>query len=255
LGIGFALGPLAGGLVGRIFGPNALFGLYALPQLLGLIFIVLGGAHRARTIVPEEQVRLWREGRHLLSQPWFLASCLAICQSFFFLVGVTRVAFPFLAANQRGMGLDRVGTIVSASRLADTLGRYTGGHLCDRVSAPLIIVTGVLIGIPMFALQPHGADFMTLLLPLCVMTLGFGFTNVGATTFALQSAGGAAKGISLGLTRASSSIGQMLGPLAAGALIDQLGYEQAFEAMAAASLAVLVLVWAGLRVKPAAKQE
>jgi predicted MFS family arabinose efflux permease len=250
LGIGFALGPLAGGVVGRMFGPGALFALYALPQLVGLALIVLGGAHRSRKISHEKSVQLWREGRDLLRRPWFLASCLAIFQSFFFLVGVTRVAFPFLAANQRGLTLDWVGTMVSASRLTDTLGRYTGGHLCDRITAPRVIVLGVLIGIPMFVLQVHGTGMLTLLLPLSVMTMGFGFTNVGATTFALQSAGASAKGISLGLTRASTSVGQTLGPLAAGILVEQLGYEQAFYSMATISLGVLVLVWAGLKVIP-----
>jgi predicted MFS family arabinose efflux permease len=249
LGIGFALGPLAGGLVGRMFGPGGLFALYALPQFIGLMLIVLGGAHRSRKISEEKSVQLWREGRDLLRRPWFLASCLAIFQSFFFLVGVTRVAFPFLAANRRGLTLDWVGTMVSASRLADTFGRYTGGHLCDHITAARVIVLGVLMGIPMFVLQVHGTGTLTLVLPLSIMTMGFGFTNVGATTFALQSAGASAKGISLGLTRASTSVGQTLGPLAAGILLEQLGYEQAFYAMAAISLGVLVMVWAGLRVK------
>jgi predicted MFS family arabinose efflux permease len=255
LGIGFALGPLAGGAVGRIFGPGALFALYALPQLFGLILIFLGGAHRSRNIAGEKTLPLWREGRELLGRKWFLASCLAIFQSFFFLVGVTRVAFPFLVANQRGLTLDWVGTMVSASRLTDTFGRYAGGHLCDRITARAVIVLGILIGIPMFLLQVQGTTVPALLLPLCIMTMGFGFTNVGATTFALQSAEASAKGISLGLTRASTSVGQTLGPLAAGVLVGQLGYEQAFYAMAAISLVVLLLVWRGLRLSPAGKQE
>jgi MFS family permease len=107
----------------------------------------------------------------------------------------------------------------------------------------------------MFLLQVQGTTVPALLLPLCIMTMGFGFTNVGATTFALQSAEASAKGISLGLTRASTSVGQTLGPLAAGVLVGQLGYEQAFYAMAAISLVVLLLVWRGLRLSPAGKQE
>lgn len=251
LGIGFAIGPLIGGFVGKTFGPQALFAVYALPQLLSLLFLFLGGAHRSRRITQEQPVALLHEGRKLLSQPPFLASCLAIFQSFLFLVGTNRVAFPFLASKQRGLGLDWVGTMVAVSRLTDTLGRYTGGWLCDRITAHRVILLGILIGIPMFVLQVYGESVATLLIPLCIMTMGFGYTNVGATTFALQSAGSAGKGLALGLSRASTSVGNMLGPLVAGVLIENLGYEYGFHAMAAISLVVFLAVWQGLKSRPA----
>jgi len=247
LGVGFTLGPLLGGFVGKWMGPDALFLLYGIPEALALVLIVLGGAHRYRKIAGDSSTALWREGMNLLRRPSFLASCLAICQSFFFLVGVTRVAFPFLAVNQRGMGLEIVGTMVSISRLTDTLGRYTGGLLADRIRPYRVILLGVALGVPMFVLQIYGTGFFSLLLPLAVMTLGFGFSNVGSTTFALQSAPPAAKGLSLGLSRASTSVGQMLGPLLCGVLIDGMGYERGFQAMALISGMVLALTWAGLR--------
>jgi MFS transporter, DHA1 family, multidrug resistance protein len=251
LGIGFAIGPLLGGFVGKNYGSEVLFVVYALPQFLSLTFLLLGGAHRSRRISQEGSVQLFREGKKLLSHPPFLASCLAIFQSFLFLVGVNRVAFPFLATKQRGLGLDWVGTMVAVSRLTDTLGRYTGGRLCDRISAQRVILLGILLGIPMFVLQVYGTGVATLLIPLCVMTMGFGYTNVGATTFALQSAGSASKGLSLGLSRASTSLGNMLGPLVAGALIDKFGYEYGFHSMAVISFVILVIVWRGLKNKPA----
>jgi predicted MFS family arabinose efflux permease len=108
---------------------------------------------------------------------------------------------------------------------------------------------GVAIGIPMFALQPYGSGFLTLLLPLAIMTLGFGFTNVGATTFALQSANVGSKELSLGISRASTSVGQTIGPLLCGAMIEGMGYGLGFQAMGLISLAVLFLVWMGLRRK------
>jgi len=251
LGIGFTLGPLLGGFVGKWLGSQALFLLYAVPEVLGLILVLLGGAHRYRKTVRDNSTTLWSEGIKLVQQPPFLASCLAICQSFFFLVGVTRVAFPFLAVNQRGMGLDIVGTMVSISRLTDTLGRFCGGLLADQIQSFRVILLGVGVGIPMFLIQVYGGGYFTLLLPLAVMTMGFGLTNVGSTTFALQCAPPAAKGLSLGLSRASTSVGQMLGPLLCGVLIEKLGYEQGFQAMAVSSFVVLALTWFGLRKQPA----
>jgi predicted MFS family arabinose efflux permease len=246
LGIGFTLGPLLGGFVGKWLGPDGLFLLYALPQTIGLIFILCAGTHRYRRPARTAATTLWREGVVLLKQPDFLASCLAICHSFLFLVGVTRVAFPFLAVNQRGLNLEVVGTMVSVSRLTDTFGRFGGGWLCDRIKPARVILLGVALAVPMFALQIYGTNIFTLLIPLALMTMGFGFTNVGATTFALQSGSSTAKELSLGVSRASTSIGQTLGPLLCGALIEGMGFDLGFQAMAVISLVVFVVVWRGL---------
>jgi predicted MFS family arabinose efflux permease len=247
LGIGFTLGPLLGGFVGKWLGPDGLFFLYAVPQSIALIFVLVAGAHRYRKTARSGAPTIWREGGVLLKKAPFLASCLAICQSFLFLTGVTRVAFPFLAANYRGMSLEAVGTIVSISRLTDTFGRYSGGWLCDRMNSSRVILLGVAVGIPMFAVQAYGSGFVTLLIPLAIMTMGFGFTNVGATTFALQSASSTSKELSLGISRASTSVGQTIGPLLCGALIEQMGYGAGFQAMGIISLAVLCFVWIGLK--------
>ena len=247
LGIGFTLGPLLGGFVGKWLGPDGLFFLYAAPQAVGMILIFLAGGHRYRRATAKESPNIWREGSQLLRKLPFLASCLAICQSFLFLVGVTRVAFPFLAVNLRGISLETVGTMVSLSRLTDTCGRYLGGRLCDRIKPAWVILLGVAIGIPMLLLQAYGSGFLTLLIPLAVTTMGFGFTNVGATTFALQSANPGAKELALGISRASTSFGQAIGPLVCGALVQGMGYEGGFQAMALSSTIVLALTWVGLK--------
>ena len=245
-GIGFTLGPVLGGLVGTRWGAEALFFMYALPQVLALVFILFAGSYRASKPLASS-APLWSEGRKLLRRPPFLAACLAMFQAFLFLAGVTRIAFPFLAVTGRGLSLQAVGTIVGISRLTDTFGRFIGGWLCDRIGTARVILAGLLIGVPMFLSEIYGTGFLSLSIPLSLMTMGFGFTNVGSITCALESAGEGAKGVALGLARASNSAGTILGPLLAGLLIEGFGYEGGFFAMALISLAAFFLVWHLLR--------
>ncbi|MBI4525874.1 MAG: MFS transporter [Deltaproteobacteria bacterium] len=246
VGVGFTIGPVLAGFAGSRWGPDVLLLLYALPQSVALALVIMAGGHRIGTPAKEGKLAFWGAGKELLSRPSFLAVCLAIFQTFLFLIGVTRVAFPFLAIR-RGLSLDIVGTIVGLSRLADTCGRLVGGWLSDRIGSQRVILTGIVIGVPMFVAETYGWNILTLLIPLSFMTMGFGFTNVASTTFALQSAGPRNKGIALGLARASNSVGTALGPLVSGLLIQTLGYEGGFFAMGLFSVAVSLAVWYGVK--------
>ena len=247
LGIGFTIGPLVGGWVGERWGPESLFIIYAVPQAMALALILIAGGQAVKRPAARESKTVWREGRKLLTRTSFLAACLGIFQTFLFLGGVTKLAFPFLAVSRQGLKLDVVGMIVGISRLADTGGRLLGGWLSDKVGTRTVILSGILLTVPMFILQVHGTSLLTLALPLSFMTLGFGLTNVGGVTCALQTAGGSAKGLGLGMARASNSTGSMLGPLLVGVLIQQLDYEGAFSAMALISMVIFFAVWYGFR--------
>ena len=242
LGIGFALGPSFGGFVGDWWGPDKLFLVYAITQSIGLVLILLARGHRDEKPVERSSVPLWRLGKGLLKQGAFLGACLGMFQSFFFLIGVTRVGFPFLAVG-RGFRLDVIGPMVSAARLTDTFGRLGGGRLCDRVGSRRVILLGVFLTVPAFMLQVLGDGAVTLMLPLCIMTVGFGLSNVGATTFALQAADDSSKGVALGLIRAATSLGRMLGPLVVGFLVGNFGFQWGFAHMALISLMIGFTVW------------
>ena len=180
---------------------------------------------------------LWRVGTGLMSRPGFLGAWLAIFQSFLCLIGVTRIAFPFLAVR-RGLTLDIIGTMVSISRLTDTAGRLGGGWLSDRIGTRTVILLGVFVTVPAFVLQIFGQSYVALLLPLCLMTAGFGLSNVGSTTLALQLADDSSKGVALGLIRGGSSMGRTFGPLLAGILVADLGFHWGFVALGVISFVI-----------------
>ena len=128
-----------------------IFLLYAVPEVLGLILVLLGGAHRYRRDAQgNRRPTLWREGLKLLGNLPFLASCLAICQSFFFLVGVTRVAFPFLAVNHarhRSGNRRHNGADFAPDRYLRSL---LSAAALRRFEPYRVILLGVALGIPMF---------------------------------------------------------------------------------------------------------
>jgi len=237
LGLGFALGPTMGGLVGEWWGLDKLFLVVAVPQSVGLILILFARGHRTEKPVERSSLPLWRVGAGLLGQSGFVGACLAIFQSFLCLVGVTRIAFPFLAV-QRGLSLDVIGTMVSISRLTDTAGRLSGGWLCDHVGTRTAILLGVFVTVPAFFLQVFGHGYVTLLLPLCLMTAGFGLSNVGSTTLALQLSNDTSRGVALGLIRGGSSLGRTFGPLITGILVADLGFHWGFVALGLLSFAI-----------------
>jgi len=74
--------------------------------------------------------------------------------------------------------------------------------------------------------------------PLCLMTAGFGLSNVGSTTLALQVADDSSKGVALGLIRGGTSFGRMIGPLLAGILVADLGFHWGFVALGVISFAI-----------------
>ena len=165
LGLGFALGPTMGGLVGEYWGLDKLFLLVALPQGVGWCSSCWPGGIARRSRWNAARCRCGGWARGLMSRPGFLGAWLAIFQSFFCLIGVTRIAFPFLAVG-RGMTLDIIGTMVSISRLTDTAGRLGGGWLCDRIGTRRVILLGVFVTVPAFVLQIFGHGYVALLLPL-----------------------------------------------------------------------------------------
>ena len=137
---------------------------------------------------------------------------------------------------------------VAARKEEPTLNElWTAGFVSESHQ---VLVGSCLPKLPMFLVLPYGVGALTLVIPLAIMTMGFGYTNVGATTFTLQSAGGNAKALALGLTRASTSLGNGLGPLFAGILVQAFGYETGFHVMAGFSGAVFLLTWLGLKRRP-----
>ena len=180
LGIGFTLGPLLGGFVGKRFGPDGLFFLYAAPQFIGMIITFVAGAHRYRrkdrVLTPQSVARgtqsAWQDtfSRFL---PGDLPVVLVLGRRHARGVSVScgqpaRYEFANRWHNRVDFSSDRYAWALRR-RTAMRSDQTRAGHTPWRH-----------LGVPMFLLQVYGADFITLMLPLAIMTMGFGFTNVGS---------------------------------------------------------------------------
>ena len=68
LGIGFTIGPLLGGFVGKWLGPDGLFFLYGAPQTIGMILIFLAGGHRYRRATVQPSAEYLARGKPAFAQ-------------------------------------------------------------------------------------------------------------------------------------------------------------------------------------------
>lgn len=136
-----------------------------------------------------------------------------------------------------------IGLVIAAAFLFPLFLAVPAGSLVDRYGTRGILVTGMtLVGVAPF-LVPLFPGFLALGVLQVLVGLGQLLAVVAAQSFVAGLGGGRNREQNFGWYSTFISIGQLIGPLLAGLLVDLIGYEFAFGAAGAvASLAVLLVV-------------
>jgi MFS family permease len=143
-------------------------------------------------------------------------------------VGVLVFLFPLYLFTRAGFGPKAVGTVVSLSVLGRLMALWLGGTASDRWGRMRVLLPGLLVYAALLAgtsqlTQPVG-------LGICSFAVGAAAGFVAAIPTALTSdqVERSLQGIAIGWLRTMSDGGQIVGPLAMGALADVLDLSAPF---------------------------
>lgn len=157
------------------------------------------------------------------------------------------MAFLPLYGVSIGLNPGEVGLLFGMQGITSFLSKPAMGRLSDKVGRRPLILLGLLICAGTFVLIPHASELMVLL----GLAAGFGFGEavVTSSTSALVAdlSESHAIGAGMGMQGTISDIGHASGPLLAGLLIAQLGYQAAFTVIASIQLVAAALFWVIMR--------
>ncbi|MEJ2637407.1 MAG: MFS transporter [Calditrichia bacterium] len=227
---GQALGPYFGGYLTDAYNINVPFYAMAALSLLALILILF--------FVPESEAVINRteEKRPILKSliPVFKDKPMLGIMTYFSSRGFYRWGFnsffPLLAVKTASMSPASIGLVLSVYMLSGSLTQYPFGLASDRFprqKVTFIFVGGIIAALAMCVI----ADFKTIEMFL-ILTLIMGiFSSVSrASAIAIRTERGRVYGMgaTTGAFTASLSLGQVIGPVAFGVIVDSFSIPTAF---------------------------
>lgn len=252
--LGATAGPLIGGLI--LYATTSFVASYLLVGLLGVL--ALGMA----LLVPETEAKEapagssltaraaeLRDGlRDVMTTPAVLTA--AAVEATMYLGFGAFLGFLPLYARTAGLDDAAIAVVLALQLTVALLAKPLTGNLSDRFGRKPVIVLGLLATAAALPLIFRMTNFTGLI--AVVPLLGLGIAAVTPATNALIADLVAARrlGTGMGVFGTIWDIGEAAGPIVAGILIGQLGYEPAFDAIAVIIAAVAVIFAAWVRIAP-----
>jgi len=214
--LGYALGPLAGGLIARQFGNNGVFLLLAPAGIVSAAAVLM--LDRKLTDPPAQlkarpigKVRIERPARVLLAFNFIVAPTSLIVLSFFPLLG-----------DDRGYGPVLVGALLSIASFATAAVQPLWGNVADRSGIrPLLLFGGVgtLIGLVTLA---NFSPVLVAVAATFVAGVSIAALVAGVSTSAVDLGKTHGMGTFIGIFQSVGSLGQAVMPLAYGVVLGQI---------------------------------
>ncbi|WP_235185914.1 MFS transporter [Methylomarinum vadi] len=152
-------------------------------------------------------------------------------------------AFLVLRAQQIGLSIVWIPSVMVMMNLCYALSAYPVGILSDRFNKRWLLATALLILILADLLLAHTVSISVLMLGACCWGLHMGFSQGVLTTLVAETTPLEFKGTAFGLFNFTCGILSLLASFIAGWLWDRLGAEFTFYGGAAFSLLALILLF------------
>ncbi len=234
--LGFALGPLVGGLIYDHLSLEANFLVMAGLSLISLFMVLVwvrepGGRRPARAFLG------WRGLRQFLRDPGLAAVFLARVGGAMGM-GCFIAFLPVLARNQ-GLSNTQLGWLLAANVLVMTGLQTPAGRLADRLSRRWLALAGMALAGLCKAALPWGTGFWGLMALCLAEGLASGLSLPALTALAVSHGRrlGAGMGLTMGFYGMALSLGVSLGPVLGGVAADLWRLPAAFWLAGAATLA------------------
>jgi MFS family permease len=245
----FLLGSIAGPMIGGLlagFGLRVPFLVYAAALVVAaaVVHFMLGRGSPARTTSPAHPPLLLAEA---LGNPSYRAAVGSNFANGWATFGIRMALVPLFATAALGAGSQAAGVALALFAVGTAASLTFTGRLSDRWGRRPVAVLGLcLTAVPtaLLGVSPNVPVFFAL-----SVAAGFGSGFLGPSLQAtVADAIGAERsgGRPLAVFQMAADIGSILGPLAAGALADGIGYGWAFAASGACLIGAVPL-WAGHR--------
>ena len=234
--VGVTIGPLIGGVLAGAYGLRAPLFLQAGFMGLALVMAVAWIPETKGRTEPESDAATSSATRAesasingirgLLLHPGFLAVSLFNLMIVFNRQGGRMSLMP-LFGEEKGFGPGKMGTFFTATHLPSFFAVLAAGFISDRFGRNITIVPAamlILFGVLIFA---HGVSYPLLLVSGVLMGVGEGLAGPPPAGYVADMAPRGMEGVTLGLYRTIGGSGALIGALFLGALADVLGFEWA----------------------------
>jgi len=249
IGMGFATGPLIGGVLAKWFGIRSPF--YFCSALAFIAFVL--------SYIKLKNVRVNNEGRceyvnkNILYEKVSTKNKFSleyITKSFLIAYGINTtymsintgiMVYLAVYATKYGVGLDLVGFLIAFTNLVMGLLQRRFGRIYDKIGMS-IVYGGLLtssIGLYLLSLS-H--TFIMMLISLTLVSIGGAMFGPGINALAMSDVPNNKKGSAMGLFTTSLNIGMFLGAVFLGYVADMVGLSKMYQFSSILIVAVLIIV-------------
>ena len=200
-------------------------------------------AHQLRSKMTATPLSARGELAAVMAAPGFILICLVGFATTGARTGALFNVIPIFAEEEIGLGTDEIGIGIGLISIVGLLFVYPSGLLVDRFGRKAIIVPSALFSAAAMFLFGLSTSFEFYLFASLLWSTASGISGATPAAYAADIAPPGMTAPAMGLFRAISDSGYVIGPLALGALADATSSVRALQATAA-TLLVIGLIFA-----------
>ncbi|MGD9117273.1 MAG: MFS transporter [Dehalococcoidia bacterium] len=241
-----SLGPFFGGALTELFSANTTFLVMAALCFIGLIATLLFLPEVTERVVAKESVSVFDS----LRKSRIMKGVFTLRMAIGFNMACVMAFLPLFGNQNLGLSVFLIGVLIAVRAPLALLQSYTG-ILADKYNRRGLIAIGTLAAIIFIAIMPIAGGFWSLLVMFAIMSLGIVIAMPAATAYVVEEGRVFGMGTSMALFMMAMQIGNGVGPIMLGGIVDAMGIDAAFYATAILLvLGVTVFAWFSRGYKP-----